>query len=83
MGRSIRSKGDYALMVFADDRYAAPSKLSKLPEWIANALSGSNVNISVDVAVSLAREFLREMAQPWDPEEHLGHDLWTADMIPK
>jgi hypothetical protein len=34
VGRVIRSKSDYGLMVFADSRYARLDKRDKLPEWI-------------------------------------------------
>ena len=34
VGRVIRSKTDYALMVFADKRYNMPDKREKLPPWV-------------------------------------------------
>lgn len=34
VGRAIRGKTDYGIMVFADQRYAKEDKRSKLPAWI-------------------------------------------------
>jgi DNA excision repair protein ERCC-2 len=63
-GRVIRGKNDYGLVVFADHRYNKHDKKSKLPQWIQQFMSDSLSNLSTDVAMAKAREFLREMAQP-------------------
>tara|TARA_B110000971_G_scaffold52124_1_gene52846 strand:- start:114 stop:359 length:246 start_codon:yes stop_codon:yes gene_type:complete len=34
VGRVIRSKIDYGLMIFADSRYTKADKRNKLPKWI-------------------------------------------------
>jgi DNA excision repair protein ERCC-2 len=34
VGRAIRGKTDYGIMLFADERYQKTDKRSKLPEWI-------------------------------------------------
>jgi len=81
VGRVIRGKTDYGIMVFADKRYAHRDKYKKLPQWIEAALQRGNMNLSIDMAVSIARVFLKEMAQPWNREEQLGRSLWTADHI--
>jgi len=67
-GRVIRGKNDYGLVIFADSRYAKHDKRSKLPAWIQQFMSDSLCNMSTDVAMASARQFLREMAQP-----ALGH----------
>merc|ERR1712194_100538 len=51
IGRVIRSKKDYGLMVLADARYARPGKIDKLPEWIRECLEPSNTSLSTDSAV--------------------------------
>jgi len=56
VGRVIRGKGDYGLMIFADKRYARIDKRSKLPAWIGSHLSDANVNLSTDMAVSIAKK---------------------------
>ncbi|KFK35304.1 hypothetical protein AALP_AA5G267300 [Arabis alpina] len=63
VGRVIRSKADYGMMIFADKRYSRHDKRSKLPGWI---LSHLRDNLSTDMAIHIAREFLRKMAQPYD-----------------
>tara|TARA_B110000977_G_scaffold191665_1_gene264113 strand:- start:841 stop:3186 length:2346 start_codon:yes stop_codon:yes gene_type:complete len=66
VGRVIRSKADYGLMVFADKRYNSHDKRGKLPGWITTHLHEQNLNLSTDMAVQIARTFMREMAQPYD-----------------
>lgn len=83
VGRVMRGKTDYGMMVFADkalplcthsnalltphpsQRYNRMDKRSKLPQWISQFLSPSNTNLSVDMTVSIARNFFKEIAQPW------------------
>ncbi|OWM66832.1 general transcription and DNA repair factor IIH helicase subunit XPD-like isoform X1 [Punica granatum] len=66
VGRVIRSKADYGMMIFADKRYSRHDKRSKLPGWILSHLRDAHLNLSTDMAVYIAREFLRRMAQPYD-----------------
>jgi len=42
VGRVLRSKYDYGLMIFADKRYSRADKLDKFPIWIRNQLVGEN-----------------------------------------
>lgn len=66
VGRVIRSKTDYGLMVFADSRYNRHDKRSKLPKWILQFLSDQYLNLSTDMALQHVRHFLRQMSQPID-----------------
>ncbi|CAL5425255.1 unnamed protein product [Camellia sinensis] len=66
VGRVIRSKADYGMMIFADKRYSRHDKRSKLPGWILSHLRDAHLNLSTDMAMHIAREFLRKMAQPYD-----------------
>jgi DNA excision repair protein ERCC-2 len=66
MGRVIRSKADYGLMVLADKRYNSTDKRGKLPGWITSALKEEHLNLSTDMAVHVTRKFMRDMAQPYD-----------------
>ena len=63
-GRVIRGKNDYGLVILADNRYSKQDKRSKLPQWIQQFMSDGLRNLSTDVAMASARQFLREMAQP-------------------
>lgn len=65
MGRVIRSKSDYGLMVFADQRYRRADKRQKLPRWVQDYLEPENMALSTDRAIALARDFLRRMGQPY------------------
>ncbi|CAI5928571.1 unnamed protein product [Closterium sp. NIES-65] len=72
VGRVIRSKSDYGIMIFADKRYNRHDKRSKLPGWIVSQLPDAHLNLSTDMAVHIAREFLRRMAQPFDQAASMG-----------
>ncbi|PWA49229.1 RAD3-like DNA-binding helicase protein [Artemisia annua] len=56
VGRVIRSKADYGMMIFADKRYTRHDKRSKLPGWILSHLREAHLNLSTDMAVHIARE---------------------------
>lgn len=56
MGRVIRSKSDYGMMIFADKRYQRHDKRSKLPNWIISQLKDAHMNLSTDMALHIARE---------------------------
>ncbi|XP_038623043.1 general transcription and DNA repair factor IIH helicase subunit XPD [Tachyglossus aculeatus] len=75
MGRAIRGKTDYGLMVFADKRYARADKRGKLPRWIQEQLTDANLNLTVEEGVQVAKYFLRQMAQPFHREDQLGLSL--------
>jgi len=54
VGRVLRSKYDYGLMIFADKRYTRSDKKEKFPVWIKDQLDARNENISIDIAIALA-----------------------------
>jgi len=64
VGRIIRSKRDYGIIVFADSRYGDADKLEKLPKWVRKFLYSSQCNLSAEAGISLAKRFLKKMAQP-------------------
>jgi DNA excision repair protein ERCC-2 len=68
VGRVIRSKTDYGLMILADSRYNRHDKRSKLPKWILQFLGEQYLNLSTDTAIQHVKQFLRLMGQPIDQE---------------
>mmetsp|Transcript_8985 Transcript_8985/g.22241 ORF Transcript_8985/g.22241 Transcript_8985/m.22241 type:complete len:815 (-) Transcript_8985:62-2506(-) len=66
VGRVIRSKTDYGLMILADSRYNRHEKRSKLPKWILQFLGEHCLNLSTDQGVQQVQQFLRLMGQPID-----------------
>lgn len=78
VGRVIRSKADYGMMVFADKRYQRHDKRDKLPKWITSHLSNAHLDLSTDMLVHIARDFMRNMAQPLAPAA-IGKALLSAD----
>lgn len=83
VGRVLRGKTDYGLMVFADKRYSRADKRSKLPLWIQQHMSDANLNLSTDMSLALASKFFREMAQAYDMERKIGYSLWRIEDIEK
>ena len=81
VGRVIRSKKDYGLMVFADKRFNRLDKRGKLPKWIVQSIRDQHLNLSTDMALSAARGFYKEMAQSRDPRADLGVTMWDGRML--
>ena len=63
VGRVIRNKSDYGVMVFADRRFARSALKSKLPGWIDQFMTPELMDLDVTTAVSAARSFLLSMSQ--------------------
>jgi DNA excision repair protein ERCC-2 len=80
VGRVIRSKTDYGLMIFADSRYNRHDKRSKLPKWILQFLGDAYLSLSTDMAIQHVRHFLRVMGQPVD-QTALQSVLLTFDEV--
>lgn len=72
VGRVIRSKMDYGLMIFADSRYGRADKTKKLPKWIMQYMDEAHRNLSTEVAMTIARKFLKEMGQPRSLKDEIG-----------
>ncbi|KYQ93313.1 transcription factor IIH component [Tieghemostelium lacteum] len=83
VGRVIRGKTDYGIMIFADKRYNRLDKRNKLPQWILQFVQPQHLNLSTDMAINLSRNFLREMGQPYTRESQLGKSLWSIEHIEK
>lgn len=81
LGRVLRGKQDYGLMVLADKRFARQDKRAKLPKWITQAILEANLDLSADMATQLGRRFFREMAQPFDPKSQIGTTMLSESDI--
>ncbi|KAK9379693.1 uncharacterized protein V2V93DRAFT_373356 [Kockiozyma suomiensis] len=80
LGRVLRGKDDYGIMVLADKRFSR--KRTQLPKWINQAIMDSDVNLSTDMAVAAAKKFLRTMAQPMDDKDQEGVSVWSlSDLL--
>merc|ERR1712087_744202 len=77
LGRVIRSKKDYGVMILADQRYARQDKRSKIPEWIQAFLEPGHNCISTDIAVQVARRFLLQMSQPYKEKSGVAASVLT------
>ncbi|XP_049853538.1 general transcription and DNA repair factor IIH helicase subunit XPD [Schistocerca gregaria] len=81
VGRALRGKTDYGIMVFADKRFSRQDKRSKLPKWIQEHLKDSLCNLSTEEAIQIAKRWLRQMAQPFSREDQLGVSLLTLEQL--
>lgn len=82
VGRVLRGKTDWGLMVFADKRFARADKRSKLPRWIQQYITETTSNLSTDMALTLSKLFMRTISQ--NPNENqTGVSLWTLEDIEK
>ncbi|KAF7338303.1 Helicase ATP-binding domain-containing protein [Mycena venus] len=82
VGRVLRGKTDWGLMVFADKRFARADKRAKLPRWINQYITETASNLSTDMALTLSKLFMRGISQ--NPEENqTGISLWTLDDVLK
>ncbi|OBT40634.1 DNA repair helicase rad15 [Pseudogymnoascus sp. WSF 3629] len=81
LGRVLRGKDDYGIMVLADRRFM--KKRAQLPSWINNAVMDSDTNLSIDMAVSSAKKFLKNIAQPFKQEDHEGISTWSVTDLQK
>lgn len=79
LGRVLRGKDDYGIMVLADRRFMR--KRNQLPKWINQAVNDADVNMSTDMAISSAKKFLRTMAQPTDPKDQEGVSVWNLKQL--
>ena len=83
VGRVIRSKLDYGLMIFADSRYSRSDKRKKLPQWLSHYLKTEYINLSTDVAVDISTKFVKKMAQPHSKKDEIGKSLLSLNHIQK
>uniref|UniRef100_A0A023F3L9 General transcription and DNA repair factor IIH helicase subunit XPD n=1 Tax=Triatoma infestans TaxID=30076 RepID=A0A023F3L9_TRIIF len=81
VGRAIRGKTDYGIMIFADKRFGRADKRSKLPKWIQEYLSDDLCNLSTEESVQITKKWLRQMAQPFCREDQLGTALLTLEQL--
>jgi DNA excision repair protein ERCC-2 len=80
VGRVIRSKTDYGLVILADSRYQRHDKRGKLPKWILQFMHDAYLNLSTDTALSHVKQFLRLMGQPVD-QDALQSVLLTLEEV--
>lgn len=83
VGRCLRGKTDYGIMIFADKRFSRKDKRSKLPRWIQEHLTDDNCNLSTEEAMQISRRWLRQMAQPLTQQDQLGVALLTLEQLEK
>lgn len=81
VGRALRGKTDYGIMVFADKRFSRADKRGKIPRWIQEHLTDNLCNLSTDEALQVAKRFLRQMAQPFSQKDQLGLSLLTLEQL--
>ncbi|XP_064080184.1 general transcription and DNA repair factor IIH helicase subunit XPD-like [Macrobrachium nipponense] len=81
VGRVMRGKTDYGIMLFADKRFFRADKRNKLPRWIQEYLTDHASDLSTEEAVQMIRPWLRQMAQPFTRDDQLGVSLLTLEQL--
>lgn len=82
VGRVLRGKTDWGLMIFADKRFARADKRAKLPRWINQYITETASNLSTDMALTLSKLFMRTISQ--NPNENsTGVSLWSLEDVEK
>ncbi|KAF8421473.1 hypothetical protein EV426DRAFT_609352 [Tirmania nivea] len=81
LGRVLRGKDDYGIMVLADKRFTR--KRTQLPQWIREAILESETNMSTDMSVAAAKKFLRAMAQPVEGDGMDRISSWSYEDLRK
>lgn len=71
VGRLLRSKNDYGIVVMADRRYARDKLRTQLPHWIKQFINENKVTSTIEQSIDQSRTFLLQMAQPFkhDPNK--------------
>lgn len=71
VGRLLRSKNDYGIVVMADRRYARDKLRTQLPHWIKQFINENKVTVTIEQSIDQSRTFLLQMAQPFkhDPKK--------------
>ncbi|KAJ6229969.1 general transcription and DNA repair factor iih helicase subunit xpd [Anaeramoeba flamelloides] len=80
-GRVLRSKDDYGVVIFADNRFNRKQRKNKLPKWILQFLHQGSVNISVDVCRGIAKNFFSEMSVRIPKEKQIGVSLLSENEL--
>eukprot|EP00116_Pleurobrachia_bachei_P000293 sb/3460555/ len=81
VGRVLRGKSDYGIMIFADKRYSRADKRGKIPRWIQDHLGDGVSSLATDEAVQMVKGFLRKMAQPFPQEAQIGLSMLTHEQV--
>lgn len=87
VGRVLRSKYDYGMMIFADKRYKRKDYTDKMPTWIRHQLFNekdvSHKDLSTDITVQIASNFFKEMGQPFEMPPNMLYDAQYIESIQK
>jgi len=63
LGRVMRRKTDYGMMILADLRFKKLSRYDKLPKWIKKCLKDEHIDITFEHAFNVCGNFYREMGK--------------------
>ncbi len=62
-------------------RYSRAGKLKKLPAWIGSHLRSEFTDLSTEMAVEIATDFVKKMAQPHGKKDELGISLLSEEHL--
>lgn len=82
LGRVIRGKTDYGIMILADRRFGRTDCIKRLPKWISESLDKAHSDLTIDDSVRLAKKYLKLMAQKVEVDSLIGKILYSENNIP-
>merc|ERR1711970_1412180 len=83
LGRAIRGKDDYAMLVLADKRFSRSDRMNKMPRWLVERLEASTKDMSIDECVREARHHMKAMGEDDETVKRMGigHALLSEQHI--
>ena len=63
LGRSVRGKQDYSLMVLADKRFQRADRINKMPYWLVNKLDQGSRDLTIEETCNAGRIHMRNMGE--------------------
>ncbi|KAI3380414.1 hypothetical protein SNEBB_007884 [Seison nebaliae] len=81
VGRVLRGKTDYGLMVFADARFGRADKRSRLPKWLGEYMRDGVCDLTIDECIFVAKRYFKMMGKPMTTKNQLGVALLNEDHL--
>ena len=85
LGRAIRGKDDYAMLVMADKRFSRNDRLKKMPSWLTSRIEPSMKDMSIDECTREARVHMKSMGIDEEEVKTMGFgvSLLSQEQIAK
>merc|ERR1712110_1213478 len=72
LGRAIRGKDDYAMLVMADKRFSRADRLKKMPSWLTSKLDATSRDMSIEDCARETRRHMKMMGVDDEAVQRMG-----------